>query len=85
MGGMINENRVNIDDRIPFLGDLPIIGRLFRSNAEKSEKRNLLVFVTARLVDPAGRAVPRATGPEIIPSAAAAAAAAAVAPATATP
>ena len=43
-----------LEDRIPFLGDLPLIGRLFRSSYEKSEKRNLLIFVTARLVDPNG-------------------------------
>jgi general secretion pathway protein D len=55
MGGMITENRVEIDDSIPLLGDIPIIGRLFRSRSDKSEKRNLLIFVTARMVDPAGR------------------------------
>jgi general secretion pathway protein D len=55
MGGMITEVRQEIDDRIPFLGDIPILGRLFRSKFERSEKRNLLIFVTARLVDPAGR------------------------------
>ncbi|MDE0837937.1 MAG: type II and III secretion system protein, partial [Kiritimatiellae bacterium] len=57
MGGMISEERIEVDDRIPFLGDIPIIGRLFRSTFENSEKRNLLIFVTARLVDPRGRPV----------------------------
>ncbi len=57
MGGMINEKRTSVDDKIPFLGDLPLIGRLFRSTYDKSDKRNLLIFVTARLVDPAGRPV----------------------------
>ncbi len=57
MGGMITENRVATEDKIPFLGDLPYVGHLFRSKAEQSEKRNLLIFVTARLVDPAGRSV----------------------------
>lgn len=57
MGGMINEIRTAVDDRIPFLGELPLVGRLFRSKYEQSEKRNLLIFVTARLVDPAGRAL----------------------------
>jgi general secretion pathway protein D len=59
MGGMITENRTETDDNIPFLGNLPLIGRLFRSKRSLSEKRNLLIFVTARLVDPAGRAVVR--------------------------
>ena len=57
MGGMITEDRIEVEDKIPFLGDIPLIGRLFRSNYEQSEKRNLLIFVTARLVDPAGRTV----------------------------
>jgi general secretion pathway protein D len=55
MGGMITELRNSVDDKIPFLGDIPVIGRLFRSKYDHSEKRNLLIFVTARLVDPAGR------------------------------
>jgi general secretion pathway protein D len=57
MGGLITEDRKTMEDKIPFLGDLPYIGRLFRSRSEQSVKRNLLVFVTARLVDPAGRVV----------------------------
>ncbi len=63
MGGLITEARTTIEDKIPFLGDLPFLGRLFRSKSEMSEKRNLLVFVTARLVDPAGRSV-RTSGGE---------------------
>ena len=55
MGGMITESRVEVDDKVPVLGDIPLVGRLFRSSYEQSEKRNLLIFVTARLVDPAGR------------------------------
>ncbi|MDP6810562.1 MAG: hypothetical protein QGH31_07525, partial [Kiritimatiellia bacterium] len=54
MGGMINEQRADVNDKVPFLGDIPLIGRLFRSSYEHSEKRNLLIFVTARLVDPNG-------------------------------
>lgn len=59
MGGMITEVRTKVDDKIPLLGDIPILGRLFRSQYESSEKRNLLIFVTARLVDPAGRPLDR--------------------------
>jgi general secretion pathway protein D len=57
LGGMINEVRSTVDDKIPLLGDIPIIGRLFRSQYEHSDKRNLLIFVTARLVDPSGKPV----------------------------
>ena len=55
MGGLITEQRKAMDDKVPFLGDLPFIGRLFRSHAEMTKKRNLLVFVTGRLITPAGR------------------------------
>jgi general secretion pathway protein D len=55
MGGMITERRNDADDKIPLLGDLPIVGRLFRSRYDQSDKRNLMIFVTARLVDPSGR------------------------------
>ena len=57
MGGLITETRRAIDDKVPFLGDLPFIGRLFRSHAEKTAKRNLLIFVTTRLVDVHGREI----------------------------
>ena len=56
MGGMITEDLNTSDDQIPLLGSIPIIGRLFQSKTKQSMKRNLLIFVTARLVDPAGRA-----------------------------
>jgi general secretion pathway protein D len=57
LGGMITEVRNAVDDKIPVLGDIPVLGRLFRSRYDQSEKRNLLIFVTARLVDPAGRSL----------------------------
>jgi general secretion pathway protein D len=59
MGGMINEVRKTVDDKIPLLGDIPLVGRFFQSRHEVSDKRNLLIFVTARLVDPAGRPIER--------------------------
>ena len=62
MGGMIEEKRYEVDDKVPFLGDIPLIGRLFRSHTESSTKKNLLIFVTARLVDPAGRSLKASDG-----------------------
>ena len=55
MGGLITEQRKAMDDKIPFLGDLPFVGRFFRSHAEQTIKRNLLIFVTGRLITPSGR------------------------------
>lgn len=57
LGGLIREDVIKIDDKVPLLGDIPLVGRLFRSKAESNVKRNLLIFVTARLIDPAGNPI----------------------------
>jgi len=57
MGGLIREELTTIKDKIPILGDIPILGWFFRSEGQYSKKMNLLIFVTARLVDPAGRPI----------------------------
>lgn len=55
LGGLIREDIQDVEDKIPFIGDLPVLGRLFRSNVELHLKRNLTIFVNAKLVDPAGQ------------------------------
>jgi type II secretory pathway component GspD/PulD (secretin) len=55
MGGLINERVEKYEDKVPVLGSLPLIGRLFRNEGERAVKRNLLMFVTAKKVDPSGR------------------------------
>jgi general secretion pathway protein D len=57
MGGLITEYLTTYNDKVPFLGDIPFLGLLFQSKGTRSEKKNLLIFVTARLVDPAGRPI----------------------------
>ncbi|MBT7866341.1 MAG: type II secretory pathway, component PulD [Opitutales bacterium] len=54
MGGLTREDVVTVNDKVPFLGDIPFLGRFFRSEGESSSKRNLLIFVTANLVSPGG-------------------------------
>jgi general secretion pathway protein D len=54
LGGLMREDVQKTEDRTPIIGDIPIVGRLFRTNAEQHTKRNLVIFVTARLVTPAG-------------------------------
>ena len=68
MGGLITEERKSMEDKIPFLGDIPFIGRIFRSRSEWSNKRNLLLFVTARLVGPDGRMIQNSTGTTTTPA-----------------
>ena len=54
MGGLTREEVKVVDDKVPFLGDIPLLGRLFRSKGESFQKRNLLIFVTANMVTPGG-------------------------------
>ena len=56
LGGVTMDTTERLNDKIPILGDIPFIGRLFQSKYTKAEKRNLLVFVSCRLVKPDGTA-----------------------------
>jgi len=51
LGGMLQDQAVERNDKWPILGDIPLVGRLFSSQLSDSEKVNLLIFVTARLVN----------------------------------
>ncbi len=54
LGGLLSETVTTIKDQVPMLGDLPLVGRLFRSESKSTAKKNLLIFVTPLLIDPAG-------------------------------
>jgi general secretion pathway protein D len=54
MGGLTREEIKRVNDKVPVLGDVPLLGRLFKSEGESTQKRNLLIFVTANLVSPGG-------------------------------
>src|SRR6266699_2645518 len=54
LGGLMREDVQKTEDRTPIIGDIPIVGRLFRTNVDQHIKRNLVIFVTAHLVTPAG-------------------------------
>jgi general secretion pathway protein D len=60
LGGLMREDVQKVEDRTPILGDIPMVGRLFRTNVDQHVKRNLIIFVTARLVNPAGQPVNQA-------------------------
>ena len=57
LGGLIREDVQKTEDRTPIIGDIPLVGRLFRTNVDQHIKRNLIIFVTARLVNPGGQLV----------------------------
>ena len=62
IGGLIREDVQHVQDKIPLLGDLPWFGRLFRSESDQHERRNLMIFVTAQLLDPGGSAIREGVG-----------------------
>jgi general secretion pathway protein D len=51
----MREDVQKTEDKTPFFGDIPVVSRLFRSNMEQNIKRNLIIFVTARLINPGGQ------------------------------
>ena len=55
LGGLMREDVQKVQDKVPILGDIPLAGRLFRSSVDQHVKRNLVMFVTAGLMDPAGQ------------------------------
>jgi general secretion pathway protein D len=57
LGGLMREDVQKTEDRTPIIGDIPLVGRLFRSNVDQHIKRNLVIFVTARLINPGGQLV----------------------------
>ena len=57
LGGLIREDVQKTQDKVPILGDIPLAGRLFRSDVDQKIKRNLIIFVTARLMDAEGQPV----------------------------
>ena len=57
IGGLISSATASTKDKVPVLGDLPLAGRLFQSTSKMVVKKNLMIFVTATIVDPAGNRV----------------------------
>jgi len=55
LGGLIREDVQKVQDKVPILGDVPLAGRLFRSEADQKLKKNLVIFVTPRILDPDGQ------------------------------
>jgi general secretion pathway protein D len=55
LGGLMREDVQKVNDKTPLLGDIPLAGALFRSQSDQHIKRNLVIFVTATLMDPAGQ------------------------------
>ncbi|HUA68800.1 MAG TPA: hypothetical protein VMA13_09660 [Candidatus Saccharimonadales bacterium] len=57
LGGLISSQIQTTKDKVPFLGDLPLMGSLFQSQSKTTARKNLMIFVTATIIDPAGNRV----------------------------
>lgn len=55
VGGLMREDVQSVEDSVPILGDIPIIGRLFQSKSDNRIKSNIIIFVTAQIIDATGR------------------------------
>ena len=56
ISGLIRQDRMKSENKIPLLGDIPLIGFLFRSRSENTQRTNLLIFVTPHIVSEMARA-----------------------------
>ncbi|MED5372747.1 MAG: type II secretion system secretin GspD [Myxococcota bacterium] len=54
IGGLMSSTDSEIETKVPLLGDLPLIGVLFRSTSKSSRKTNLLIFLTPHVIDDPG-------------------------------
>jgi type IV pilus assembly protein PilQ len=50
LGGIFQTQRVNSVEKVPFLGDVPYLGRLFRKDINSEDKRELLIFITPKIL-----------------------------------
>jgi general secretion pathway protein D len=57
LSGLVRQDINIVDDKVPIIGDLPIVGRLFRSNTKQVETKNVIFFVTVDVIDPSGQKV----------------------------
>jgi type IV pilus assembly protein PilQ len=51
LGGIFQTEEVNGTEKVPLLGDLPFLGRLFRNDLRNIEKREILIFITPKIID----------------------------------
>lgn len=54
LGGLVQNEKILDGTKVPVLGDLPGVGRLFKSKSDRIQQRNLIVFITAKTLNPDG-------------------------------
>lgn len=66
IGGLVENSDVDRGTKVPVLGDLPGIGRLFRSESDEISSRNLIIFITAKTLNPDGSTYRDIIDPRVI-------------------
>jgi len=64
LGGAKVQTRTMVNDKLPILGDVPFVGRFFRSDTKQVDTKNIIIFVTVNVIDPSGRKINRQTTAE---------------------
>lgn len=57
IGGLKRDSREKVEDKVPLLGDIPLVGRFFRNDGLRRNARSVIIFVKVRVVDPSGASV----------------------------
>lgn len=55
--GLLDERTTDVQDKVPVVGDIPLIGRLWQSKVKQVRKKAILFYVTVDVIDPAGQKV----------------------------
>jgi general secretion pathway protein D len=59
LGGVIQDRRIKVSDKVPVIGSIPLVGRFWKSEVSQVETKNYIVFVTVRVIDPSGQPINR--------------------------
>lgn len=62
LGGVIQDRRTEVNDKVPVIGDIPLIGRFWKSKVSQSDRKSFVVFVSVRVLDPSGQPINRVAG-----------------------
>jgi general secretion pathway protein D len=54
IGGLSDAKVETVEDRVPFFSSIPLIGKLFKSNLQRTKRTAVIYFVSVKIVNPAG-------------------------------
>ncbi len=57
LGGIYTEDTSNVESKVPLLGDIPVVGNLFKSRTRNNNRNELLIFITPRIMNSTGNAL----------------------------